>query len=81
MPNGTELAAAVTSRIIGEHTRESDVISIAPPTKYNTYDRYFTMGAPADATKRLVFIVDIDAGLKRARTIALEYAEPELWRP
>ena len=35
------------------------------------------MGAPADATKRLVFIVDIDAGLKRARTIALEYAEPE----
>ncbi len=39
------------------------------------------MGAPADATKRLVFIVDIDAGLKRARTIALEYAEPELWRP
>ena len=76
MPDGTEMAAVVTSRIIGEHTRESDVISIAP-TKYTTYDRYFTMGAPADATKRLVFIVDIDADLKHARSIALEYAEPE----
>lgn len=30
MPDGTEMAAVVTSRIIGEHTRESDVISIAP---------------------------------------------------
>lgn len=43
------MAAVATSRIIGEHTRESDVISIAP-TKYTTYDRYFTMSAPADAT-------------------------------
>ena len=77
MPDGTEMAAVVTSRIIGEHTRESDVISIAP-TKYDTYDRYFTMGAPADATKRLVFIVDIDADLNRARAIALEYSDPEI---
>ena len=49
MPDGTEMAAVATSRSIGEHTRESDVISIAP-TKYTTYDRYFTMSAPADAT-------------------------------
>lgn len=77
MPDGTEMAAVVTSRIIGEHTRESDVISIAP-TKYTTYDRYFTMGAPADAAKRLVFIVDIDADLNRARAIALEYSDPEI---
>lgn len=77
MPDGTEMAAVVTSRIIGEHSRESDVISIAP-TKYDTYDRYFTMGAPADATKRLVFIVDIDADLNRARAIALEYSDPEI---
>lgn len=76
MPDGTEMAAVVTSRIIGEHTRESDVISIAP-TKYATFDQYFTMGAPADATRRLLIVVDIDADLNRARTIALEYADPE----
>lgn len=75
MPDGKEMAAVITSRIIGEHSRESDVISIAP-TKYDTYDHYFAMGAPTDATKRLVFIVDIDADLRRARTIALEYADP-----
>lgn len=35
------------------------------------------MGAPADATRRLLIVVDIDADLNRARTIALEYADPE----
>lgn len=77
MPDGTEMAAVVTSRIIGEHTRESDVISIAP-TKYDTYDRYFAIGAPTNTAKRLVFIVDIDADLNRARAIALEYSDPEI---
>lgn len=40
-------------------------------------DRLERSRAPADATRRLLIVVDIDADLNRARTIALEYADPE----
>ncbi len=77
MPDGTEMAAVVASRIIGDTTtNENHRISITP-TQYATFDQYFTMGAPTDTTRRLLIVVDIDADLKRARTVALEYAAPE----
>lgn len=77
MPDGTEMAAVVASRIIGDTTtHENHRISITP-TQYATFDQYFTMGAPADVTRRLLIVVDIDADLNRARTIAMEYADPE----
>lgn len=76
-PDGREIAAVVTSRIIGEETRESDVISIAP-TKRANFDRYFKTDFPADALTRVIFVADIDADLRRIRIAGFDYDDLDL---
>lgn len=76
-PDGKEIAAVVTSRIIGEETRESDVISAAP-TKRAAFDRYFATDLPADAARRLMFVADIDADLRRIRIAGFDYDDLDL---
>lgn len=76
-PDGKEIAAVVTSRIIGDETHESDVISIVP-TKRDNFDRYFQTDFPSDIALRLMFVADIDADLSRIRIAGFDYDDLDL---